>query len=401
MGAAQYVEFPDYAAILFRRTHTDLALEGALMDRAADWFYGTGARWNHKDKRWEFPSGASITFGYMDGPNDWRRYDSSEFQYIGLDEATQFRAKDINAIKNRLRKKTDSPIPLRFRLTTNPGGEAHDYIGDTYVNPEVPNPNRIFVPALLEDNPHLDPDYADVLESIRDEDPVLYEQRRWGVWIKDQGEARFKEYWWAGKNRYLHDDAAAMWNSTVGRYGGLDTAETEEETSAYTVLTIGDILPDYRMALRYVARERLEFPDLLEWVKDEVGQWLYDHKMATVAVENASSGRQLLQTVRKEGPMWLAQRLVSVQPNPKGKEEGWKIPAAWAKRGMLLLPYPHASYPWLMTFTKEFFNVPNTEFKDQADSTSILMNHVEDQTAAFSTRWMALQADEERRLAVA
>jgi phage terminase large subunit-like protein len=402
MGAAQFVELPNYAAVLFRRTHTDLALEGALMDRAADWFSGTAAKWNSQDKRWTFPSGASITFGYMDSPNAWRRYDSTEWQYIGFDEATQFRPHDINALIGRLRKKADNPIPLRFRLGSNPGGEAHDFLGERYVNPESPHPERIFVPALLEDNPYINrEEYEETLEALKDADPLLYEQRRWGVWIKDEAENRFKEQWWSGKNRYLESETHAMWNQTVARYGGLDTAETDEENSAYTVLTIGDVMPDYRLALRYVARERLEFPDLLEWVKDEVGQWLYDHKLATIAVENASSGRQLLQTVRKEGPMWLAKRLVAVQPHPKGKEEGWKIPAMWAKRGMLLLPYPHANYPWLFPYTKELFNVPNSEYKDQADSTAILMNHVENDTAAFSTRWLALNAEEERRLAVA
>ncbi len=34
MAAAQYVEVPGYAALLLRRTYQDLALPGALMDRA-------------------------------------------------------------------------------------------------------------------------------------------------------------------------------------------------------------------------------------------------------------------------------------------------------------------------------------------------------------------------------
>src|SRR5690606_33422484 len=37
MAALQYVHVPGYSAILFRRTYTDLALPGALMDRAQQW----------------------------------------------------------------------------------------------------------------------------------------------------------------------------------------------------------------------------------------------------------------------------------------------------------------------------------------------------------------------------
>src|SRR5215467_15540408 len=46
MAALQFVEVPGYAAILFRRTFSDLALPGALMDRASEWLTGTPARWN-------------------------------------------------------------------------------------------------------------------------------------------------------------------------------------------------------------------------------------------------------------------------------------------------------------------------------------------------------------------
>jgi len=49
MAALQYVDVPGYAAILFRRTFRDLALPGALMDRAREWLSGTDARWNEID----------------------------------------------------------------------------------------------------------------------------------------------------------------------------------------------------------------------------------------------------------------------------------------------------------------------------------------------------------------
>ncbi len=66
MGALQYVDTPGYAALLLRRTFADLALPGALMSRAQEWLSGTQAHWRDEGKTWHFPSGATLTFGYME-----------------------------------------------------------------------------------------------------------------------------------------------------------------------------------------------------------------------------------------------------------------------------------------------------------------------------------------------
>src|SRR5690606_3181408 len=71
MAALQYVDVPGYRAILIRRTYTDLALPGALMDRAAEWlepYKKLGeVRWDEKEKTWEFyikdGGKATLTFG--------------------------------------------------------------------------------------------------------------------------------------------------------------------------------------------------------------------------------------------------------------------------------------------------------------------------------------------------
>src|SRR5882757_1647282 len=74
MAALEYVDVPDYAALLLRRTYADLSKPGALLDRAAQWFRGKGARWNDQKKQWTFPSGAKITFGYLESETDKYNY---------------------------------------------------------------------------------------------------------------------------------------------------------------------------------------------------------------------------------------------------------------------------------------------------------------------------------------
>src|SRR5690349_23466030 len=70
MAALQYVDVPGYAAILFRRTYTDLALPGGLIDRAAEWLSPTDAHWSGTTATWTFPSGATLSFGYLKTEDD-------------------------------------------------------------------------------------------------------------------------------------------------------------------------------------------------------------------------------------------------------------------------------------------------------------------------------------------
>ena len=387
MAALMFADVPSYSALLFRKSFTDLALPGALMDRAAEWLGPTSARWNERDKTWTFPSGATLTFGYLDGPRDRYRYQGSEVQFIGFDEATQIREVDYLYLFSRLRKLAGGRVPLRARAASNPGGESHDFFGERMVYPALPNPERAFVPALLEDNPYLDKEsYELALAELPD---LEYRQLRRGEWIRDTGDAVFKREWF---ERYHQEDTYTLWNRTVQRYAALDTAETVGEASAYTALTVGDVQPDWTMPIRYAAREKLEFPDLVDWTVEQVGPLIYDHKFEALFIENASSGRQLIQQLRRSGPPWLASRIVAVKPNPgpNGKEKGWKNAALWAKRKMTPLPHPSDEVPWLMPFQKELFAVPNSTFKDWADSYSVLVNQVESSTGAFSGRWHAL-----------
>ena len=110
LAALQYVDVPGYAAIIFRRTFADLALPGALMDRAKDWLMDVpGVKWIPATKTFEFHTGAGrpparITFAYLAHENDKYRYKSAEFQFIAFDELTQFTEAEYTYLFSRLRR---------------------------------------------------------------------------------------------------------------------------------------------------------------------------------------------------------------------------------------------------------------------------------------------------------
>ena len=74
MAALAYVDVPGYSALILRRTWPDLSLPGAIMDRAREWLQGTDAEPRDGGRVWRFPSGARLSFGYL-------QHDKDKFNY--------------------------------------------------------------------------------------------------------------------------------------------------------------------------------------------------------------------------------------------------------------------------------------------------------------------------------
>lgn len=217
-SALRYVDVPGYAALLLRKTYRDLALPGALMERAAEWLSGTDAKWDAVDFRWTFPSGATLSFGYLANRNDKYRYQGAEFQFIGFDELTQFDKADYLYLFSRLRRpaipeglpdavrkrrEALARVPLRMRSATNPGGTGHHWVKARFIekalDPDDPDDTaeraarRIFVPARLDDNPHVDAEtYESALSQL---DPVTRERMRHGDWDVEEGDKVYRSSW--------------------------------------------------------------------------------------------------------------------------------------------------------------------------------------------------------------
>lgn len=272
MAALQYVDQPKYSAILFRRTYADLALPDALMPRAHEWLNRhrkRGLHWNDKDKTWTFPSGATLTFGYLDTENDKYRYQGSAYQFVGFDELTQFSESMYLYLFSRLRRLVGSNVPIRMRSASNPGGIGARWVQERFIpddftpemaegqevfwkegtNPDGSLVTRAFIPSRLQDNPSLD--RAEYEQSLNQLDPVTREQLLKGDWqIRERGnvypmwedgvEGRHVITWsqfekvfgrrhipthWLGAHGhdpgFDPDPRAAVWNWVAGKNGPL------------------------------------------------------------------------------------------------------------------------------------------------------------------------------------
>lgn len=195
MAALQYVDVPGYHALLLRRTFAALAKPGALMDLAHDWLHATDAVWNEQRKQWTFPSGATLSFGYLDTENDKYQYQGAAFSFIGFDELTQFTATQYQYLFSRKRRNKDLEalgVPMRTRASSNPGGEGHEWVYQRFFV-EGSKTGRVFIPALLTDNPHLDAD--EYRQSLRELPLVERMQLEHGDWTVSQAGDWFKRSW--------------------------------------------------------------------------------------------------------------------------------------------------------------------------------------------------------------
>jgi predicted phage terminase large subunit-like protein len=191
-AALQYVDCPNYNAILLRRTFKDLSKPEALMDIARQWLTNTDAHWNERDKQWLFPSGATLSFGYLESENDKYQYQGAAYHFIGFDELTQFTETQYTYLFSRLRRKEGSTIPLRMRSAANPGGVGHEWVKARFVTAK--HPKRLFIPSKLADNPHLDQaEYRET--SLSNLDIVTRARLEEGDWEVNESGGIFKRDW--------------------------------------------------------------------------------------------------------------------------------------------------------------------------------------------------------------
>ncbi len=198
-AAGQFVRDPTFAALIVRRTFQDLALPGAIMDRALTWWRPRGAHWDGTRHVLTFPSGAKIQFGYMQNPDDHLRYKSAEFQLTAWDELTELGLESQYSFvgHSRVRRGAGCTIPLRTLGATNPGGPGHAwvkarFIGDPQAGIAPKLPGR-YVPARIRDNPHID--QAAYIAGLLNLHPTVREQMLNGDWrARDPGDY-FRAEW--------------------------------------------------------------------------------------------------------------------------------------------------------------------------------------------------------------
>jgi hypothetical protein len=197
MAALQYVDISGYEAFIFRRTFADLALPDNIMDRARTWLRGyKDVKWNEKMHQFTFPSGARLSFGYLETEKDVDRYMGGSYHFLGFDELVQIPERPYRNLYSRLRRVKTLDVPLRVRSASNPGNIGHYWVKERFGigQPGKEPHGRIFIPSSVYDNPHLDVETY-VAESLSELDVVTRARLLHGDWnVSDEG-GMFKRDW--------------------------------------------------------------------------------------------------------------------------------------------------------------------------------------------------------------
>lgn len=143
--------------------------------------------------------GGLLALRNLDKPS---KYQSAEFAGVLVDELTKNTLDTFNILRGSLRWAGVPDEWCKFAAATNPGSIGHLWVKDFWLDglfpPEMESIAHqfAFVPALPDDNPHLDAAYWHMLETLP---PDLARAWRWGDWDVFEGQV-FGEW-----RRHLHE----------------------------------------------------------------------------------------------------------------------------------------------------------------------------------------------------
>lgn len=226
--------------------------------------------------------------------------------------------------------------------------------------------------APTDDNPNpLIRKAANRARLLYGEDGSTYRQEWCAEFVDAAGTAWLRE--WA-EDRYDPDDEALA-RSAVARIISYDTAMKDKVENAYTACVVADLLPDYRLLVRHVWRERLLFPNLVDAMQRDIDRWNADGKLWAILIEDVVSGTSAYQTLMRTGDESIKAKLHAIKPTGS-KDQRFETAGVWLKNHRVLLPKPAASVRWLHAYEGEVFE--EGEFKDQRDGSSQLINWMQD-----------------------
>jgi predicted phage terminase large subunit-like protein len=306
MAALQYIDVPGYSALILRRTWPDLNSPNAILARFTEWMapYINSKEVHRGDggRLWTFPSGAKIQFGYASRENDKLKFQGAEYQFCGFDEGTQFEPSVYQYLLSRLRRPTipcaictlpmtryyaasqvryrhktnnsacPNPlpdpgavaqypaapdgttifdVPLRMRVTANPGGLSHMFFKERFLEQKHMDGNNnpidaAFIPSALKDNPSIaQAEYEEMLAglSVVDRERLLN-----GDWeIMDEGN-------FFNRGDFNFVDTAPADKDVVARARFWDLAATADKRADYTAGVKCSITTDGRWFIEDIQR---------------------------------------------------------------------------------------------------------------------------------------------------
>lgn len=115
----RHIDNPEFGAVIFRRTSPQITSEGGLWDESEKIYSHLGASpFYSTPRKWEFDSGAKVTFAHLQYEKDKLNWQGSQIPFIGWDELTHFSRSQFLYMLSRNR--STCGVRPYMRATTNP-----------------------------------------------------------------------------------------------------------------------------------------------------------------------------------------------------------------------------------------------------------------------------------------
>jgi hypothetical protein len=189
------MEVPGHRSLMLRTVFPEL--RRSLIARSLEKIPAEHARYKVGDKEWHYHNGSIIEFGYLETEEDARQYLSAEYDCVAFDELTEFSERQYTMVRSRLRT-TRAKRKLGARphsiAATNPGQRGHSWVKSRFVIPteygrrihterldDEHERHIAFVPARVDDNPYIDPDYIRNLKMLPEIEQRQYLKGDWDI----------------------------------------------------------------------------------------------------------------------------------------------------------------------------------------------------------------------------
>ena len=173
------LKYPGSKGLLLRRTFPELNRTHIL--KLKEELPRGMWRYNNQTHTFELSNGSTLECGSCQYEADVLNYQGSEYDDIGVDEATQFTEYQFDILKSCMRT-VRKDLRTQMYLGANPGGVGHGWVKRNFIS--SPGEGYSFTPAKVWDNPILmeaDPDYVKTLEKLPPELRRMYLEGDWDI----------------------------------------------------------------------------------------------------------------------------------------------------------------------------------------------------------------------------
>ena len=167
---------PGLQGYLFRRTYGELK-DNHLIPIQNMAIPPSVAIWKETDRKLVFHNGSFLQFCFAEDLADVFKYQGAEMHLLLIDEAALFMPDQLKFLRTRVRLGGWKPAPEfegmfpRIGIGSNPGGPSHNFLRGVFLEQarpmhvfhdkttktkKSPGWSSIYIPARMDDNPHLD-----------------------------------------------------------------------------------------------------------------------------------------------------------------------------------------------------------------------------------------------------